>query len=653
MTDLQPEMDQVRQSILDTVDGLIAKGAAYELPSPPGALAVCRRRLADKSYQVLVVGEVKRGKSSFVNALIGQDIVPTDVDVATSQVFRISRAEHEAYRIRFEDDSEQEIKREDLPRYGSQVVADAEGTPGLDQIIRWIEIDVPVRFLPRGTSILDTPGLGGLYEHHAEITQRHIPRADAVIFVLDATRPIVDQELKYVDEIAKTTSSIFFIQTKIDLCRTRQWQEVQGRNQEILRERFHDRLSDVRVWPISSKLLRQAATRGDPDFEVASKHRELAAGLQVFLFRVAGWTRAADTLIVANEFYRQSSRILADRLRIVTEESNQKREEAQQEVARRKEAFVSSWGERGQQRRELKEAIRKVASLGKAHISQFLGRGGELEMSLQSKVTAAGSLDELRSVAERLSADATARAMKAWREVSDRSWKQCLGLLGPFLEAAEDLTAPRSNASESGPFTVVPVANISGDWYAKVKGARFDFLTGTSVTGVAGSILVALGVISLPLAGIGALIGGLWAAFRGSKTIQQNQLRAAQQDVSRQLSESCRQLRQHFLEVKFEAGTFSPVDEFFNQMERIADEQVENITRTKAAEAEAESARLKKEAELTLQQRKAEAEQLREKILAWNALAAPLHDAGEKLQALERTAGGSPAASGTGTTKPA
>src|SRR5919107_5613708 len=50
----------------------------------------------------LVVGEAKRGKSTFVNALIGRDILPTDVRVATSQVFDVRPADREAYHLRFE-----------------------------------------------------------------------------------------------------------------------------------------------------------------------------------------------------------------------------------------------------------------------------------------------------------------------------------------------------------------------------------------------------------------------------------------------------------------------------------------------------------------------------------------------------------------------
>ena len=108
--------------------------------------------------------------------------------------------------------------------------------------------------------------------------------------------------------------------------------------------------------------------------------------------------------------------------------------------------------------------------------------------------------------------------------------------------------------------------------------------------------------------------------IRGTKVIDQNQLRTAKQEVSRYVSDVCQKVRQHFLDVNVAAGSFSPVDEYFNELEKIAEEQVENLTRKKAGELEAEIARLKKEAELTEQQRKAEAEQLRGQMGTWNEL---------------------------------
>ena len=158
-SEISDRAEAVRVKTVAIIKSLQEKCKEFDLPQPPPGLEQYRQKLESNIYQVLVVGEAKRGKSTFVNALIGRDILPTDVDIATSQVFRICPAASEAYRLRFEDDSQQTIAAVDLPRYGSQVVAEAEGSPRLDQIIRWIEADLPVRFLPPNLPS-DTPGLG-------------------------------------------------------------------------------------------------------------------------------------------------------------------------------------------------------------------------------------------------------------------------------------------------------------------------------------------------------------------------------------------------------------------------------------------------------------------------------------------------------------
>src|SRR5579864_8252863 len=175
------QIKSVRRRTLAVIDDLDNQGKAYDLPDMPTALAEYRLKLLDNTYKVLVAGEMKRGKSSFINALIGRDILPTNVDIATCEVFRVSRARLEGYRLRFEDGSAREIAAGELSKYGAQGVRDSAGAPRLNQIIRWIEVDLPgAQFLPIGISLLDTPGLGSLYAAHAQITQRFVPQADAV-----------------------------------------------------------------------------------------------------------------------------------------------------------------------------------------------------------------------------------------------------------------------------------------------------------------------------------------------------------------------------------------------------------------------------------------------------------------------------------------
>jgi len=91
MANAAEQIEEVRKRTVSVLDALITKGREFELAQPPEALKRRAQKLRENTYQVLVVGEAKRGKSTFVNALIGRDILPTDVGVATSQVFNVRR----------------------------------------------------------------------------------------------------------------------------------------------------------------------------------------------------------------------------------------------------------------------------------------------------------------------------------------------------------------------------------------------------------------------------------------------------------------------------------------------------------------------------------------------------------------------------------
>jgi len=84
------------------------------------------------------------------------------------------------------------------------------------------------------------------------------------------------------------------------------------------------------VWPISSTNLRKAAQTGNEDYLLVSRHKELAAALQAFLFRACDWGRAAEALVMADHYHNLGQQTLTGRLENVLEESKQKRAENQQ-----------------------------------------------------------------------------------------------------------------------------------------------------------------------------------------------------------------------------------------------------------------------------------------------------------------------------------
>ena len=148
---------------------------------------------AQSPTTILICGEFKRGKSTFVNALIGRKVCPTDTDICTSTVTCIKYGEKvKATRLYgdFSNLKTQEIDFDDIERY---TVGSAEE---IDNTV-CIEIELPLPELQKGMTIIDTPGVGGLDPRHAALTNFFLPRADITLFMTDVNEPLTTTELDY------------------------------------------------------------------------------------------------------------------------------------------------------------------------------------------------------------------------------------------------------------------------------------------------------------------------------------------------------------------------------------------------------------------------------------------------------------------------
>ncbi len=623
---IQNRIEAVRQGTIAVLEGLAEKANAFQLPAPPAVLEDYRGKLKANNYQVLVVGEAKRGKSTFVNALIGREILPTDVDVATCQVFRIRRAPNEAYRIRFEDESQQEITLADLPRYGSQTMADVRGLPNLNQIMRWIEVDLPAHFLPEGVSLLDTPGLGSLYSAHAQITQRFVPFADSVIFVLDSSQPIIQPELDFIDKILSKTPHILFIQTKIDLQRRENWQALLRRNQEILQERFGNRLKDTRVWPISStNLLKAMQVEDGDDYLRVSRYRQLAAVLQVFLFRVAGWDRAAVAIRAAEDYYVLARKTLAGRLAAITEESEQKRAEIQRRITQRKQQFDKEWGQYGQKKEELMQDIRRVAMAGKQNFLQELQQGGEIEMAQRARIDSLKALEEAKRYSNVMEEQVIGAFLEKWRQICQQAFSQWSLKLGQFLATANSLSFSEDTGSANVVVRYARNLQVKEDWSSSIEETRKEADWVSTLVGIFLPSNIA-NLAALGWAVMRTLIGGI-----------NKRMEIARQELHQRLNDELQSVRQQFLGVDLRFGYLNHIDGYFDAQVRTISEHVLKVAARKSAEAQTEIDRLSEEAKLDEQERIARSEHIQRQLSEWDIISQSIKDVVNDLQILERS----------------
>ena len=188
------------------------------------------RRAADHLtalFLLVVVGEFNAGKSAFINALIGVDVMPEGVTPTTSVI--------------------------NLLRYGPEpaVTMQPDGV-----IVR----DQPAEFLDEIT-VVDTPGTNAIIREHEQLTQQFVPRSDMVLFVTSADRPFTESEREFMETIQDWGKKIVVIINKADLLRDEAAvQEVADFVSESI-ERLLGFTPDV--FAVSSLLAQQAKALGE------------------------------------------------------------------------------------------------------------------------------------------------------------------------------------------------------------------------------------------------------------------------------------------------------------------------------------------------------------------------------------------------------
>lgn len=172
------------------------------------------KKASVKEVSVLVCGEFKRGKSSFINAFIGENICPTDPGIATSVVSIIKYgSERKVSRIYGDVKN---LKSEPIPFDDIEKYAKGSSLE-IDNTIMLI-IEIPSEKLKEGLVLIDTPGVGGLDPRHLFLTLYIMPKADVTFFVIDAGEPLSSTELNfYKDKLFQYTNSSKIILNKSDL----------------------------------------------------------------------------------------------------------------------------------------------------------------------------------------------------------------------------------------------------------------------------------------------------------------------------------------------------------------------------------------------------------------------------------------------------
>ncbi len=190
----------------------------------------------DKQLNLSVIGEFTTGKSSFINALVREDLLSASIMQGTTQANTvIQQADNYRAEVTYLDDvrMEQDFSSyTELKEFLKTVTTDPEICPQ----VRQVQVSLPSENLAKGIRIIDTPGTNALEVWHEEVTQRALRElSDLSVILVDATKPVPESLSRFVENnLSDIVQQCVFVVTKLDLVPQRERSQMM----EYIRKRL-------------------------------------------------------------------------------------------------------------------------------------------------------------------------------------------------------------------------------------------------------------------------------------------------------------------------------------------------------------------------------------------------------------------------------
>ncbi|MFZ5426425.1 MAG: dynamin family protein [Thermodesulfobacteriota bacterium] len=260
---------QELSGLLDGLQSLAARIGREDFVRNAKSLA----QAAGEPFLFVAAGEVKTGKSSFINALLGAEVSDVAPDPCTDRILMITHGEEYS-------------RREEGP------------------LLATVRLPHPIL---RDVAVVDTPGVDSVIDRHQEITERFIPRSDLVLFVFSALNPYTRSAWDFLSLIAgQWRRKVVLVLNQADLATAEQLKVNRAKALELARERG---LSEPPVFVVSAAL--EAVQPELSGIEAVRRHiREMVTGgehTRAKLVSIAqGAGRVLESIMEANAAQRKA-----------------------------------------------------------------------------------------------------------------------------------------------------------------------------------------------------------------------------------------------------------------------------------------------------------------------------------------------------------
>ncbi len=532
--------------------------ACRELSSSDGEEAELARRLdplldprALNVFRIVVMGEIKKGKSSFINALLGRsELLPISTNVATSTVFKLVYGPIDKFTVFFQADVENgsappplEIEQARLAEFGTE-----DGNPDNAKRVDFIAVELPHALLAEGIAIIDTPGVGGLFKRHREMTFRYAPQADVVFFVVDSVEAVISEdEINFLRELRKNTQQIVFLQTKIDIAGAEQVRAWKQRNLEVLAKVLETDATQIPYFLVGAKQKSRADRLHCADSLRESGYLEVIQYLRRVLIPSRDRIIAQRRLPLVESELLSGAKLVSDRLVIARDATSPQLTQYQSQLAEVEQEF-DNWqndvwplrlrafqDQTGKLRRDVRSRLQDALSSDHPDCADSIK---ELRSQNPNVESVNESSDQfLVTWAARWNGEADA-ILTDYRE---GYFRHCTTLLGEIAEDLRNVKLPELGVEP------ISVQIEAGDMRMAIREATMDAnifgalaQRGARVLGAGAGIAKLGGLIATPTgwligsaASVGYLAVQIWSAVQGYQAARRRQRDFAVASVER------------------------------------------------------------------------------------------------------------------------
>jgi len=360
-------------------------------------------QLGREYFELVVVGEFSRGKSTFINAMLGRRILPSSKKPTTTVISKIIYSETPSYRLVYKDGMSRVLDEKTFIKLTAPKEADEADQAGWKKYLHqkddiskidYAVVSYPLDFCKDNVEIIDTPGINDLNTDRVDITYRYLNKADAVIMVLAANQVLTASEMEFLRQriLSNQIADIFFVINFKDQASAQEEGEVINFARQNLQQLMDSADSPLRLYLVSSKqaLVFRRLKNGEnvPMSSLQWKPENLEiTGFPVFEEALGHFLTEEKGNIKLKKYRRRAlagGELLAKDLRTRMEIAKHSVDEVRAKIAEMKPVLQKSQHEANQAVRQMetnlgcyKDEIRNICLSNGSHMRQAINRAVE------------------------------------------------------------------------------------------------------------------------------------------------------------------------------------------------------------------------------------------------------------------------------------